>query len=666
MVYITFIDFISRSNSIYAKLDLDMIQINKKIKPWLIWASILLLFNSLAQHFPISVLQNLNEWDESMIFTIFSSDLLGYELGTQTFATYGPGLKYMGWPVGIDDPKIPLGIFIYIGFYLWCLFRFCQSPHISPLACLILVAALCLFNVPSIRYAPWVLFVWSLGKSSSKNYSNGLHEFFGILFVSFLFHYKASWGIIGILHLMFDAMLNKRQIYKWIILRSIALFLSLPTMYFLLTNQATWHSFFDYIWYSLEDSSAYAHNNNSPVELHFISSAWNGWQSSFHHWLGDEVAQKILKYLPLFFWMATIVAAFNPIKFKYYWLAFPVLLGEYKHSYVRADVTNLHGIFFILPLYLFILCLKSDFSHKKRKILIGSLVLWTCMEILGFFPYNIPRRHPRDFWLDNLWALNHQQELKKDIPSSTLNEKLSQFQWVKKHIKDETLLSIPARNELALLGNPLMLPSHQSYYTMEGQKRNLDDLKTLRETKPDYILFEDRTEYFRAGSMIQSPSFLNELLLNYQIVESHEDYSLFKKISKNKTLLQENLENLQLDHAKGSFEGKLVPGSVLYLKSTQGLGLKNKIWSILLKGARLHLSLEDTNGIREFDLSFDDLKRGVVLFNSLKLNMTSEKEQFFTLTFHGSGFSKYPHELTEEVLNDLQFHGILEQWTWVD
>lgn len=613
--------------------------------------SCLLLLNVLAQKFEPKAMTEFGEWDHHQIFYCFEESRFGKELGTETFTMYGPAVSHTLPFFTPNSHHWLVGMWGVLFFYLLSYVKWCRQLEGKAWPW-IFVSVFALFNVPSLSFSPFILIVWSLSRKKEEG-EYSLFTLSGWLYVAWLFLFKSSWGIIGFLHLLLDGWVrspNLRRGFSTTLSRSCGVLGISFLFYLLVTERGDLDTFIEYCFYALEDTRAYPSYNGSPVALHFISSAWTGWQEWVHQTVfGEKFAKGLLSSFPIGSFFICLWVIWKSRRYKELLLVLPVLFGEYKHSYVRADVTNLYGIFYLIPCALFVMLCSKWSTMAIRRSLGGVLILWVVLVVLGFFPYNTPYRHPRDVWLGHLWVTSIQGDELREESAEALEKHLLEYEPMGEHMENKRVLSLPARNDLALLGSPVILASNQPYFAMEGMKRSRRDLEMFTSEPPEIVILEDRVEFFRPGGLHEFPSLLKNVLLNYDAIKTWNDFTVLKHREGTRGMTSRVLHGGNFKIDSGSFPMQIPNHSFVVVRLNEKERLREKMVTALLKSPRFSLALKQ-NGVvqREIHAGSMELRQGVAMYQSVEGLFDLKAQDGVELEIRES-YTSFPHEVSDDL-----------------
>ena len=609
----------------------------------------LLVINVLFQFFEPKAFDFFDSWDSQQIFGLLDQKRFDIIQGISTHTMYGPALPYTIQSTTTFSPSYPVGVWIWIGFHLCCFYRLYRQTKHHYWMIWIFISLLCLFNLPSLKYAPFIMFFWScVRRSDEPEWSPFV--LLGIFMTSWLWLYKSSWGMIASLHLITDLLVRHKNIkstFEKFFCRGLFSMGFTYLLYFCLTSGNLSH-FYDYVYYALEDAIYYPSYNSSPVEAHIIAKAWSPWQNWLHkNIFGLTTAENLIKWFPVISCILVFIGVILLRKNSYFWLSLPILFGEYKHSYVRADVTNLHGIFYLIPFF-FVLALFIQWDKiKTRQLIFLFLAIWSSLEVFGFFPYNIPRRHPRHFWLDHAVVSHQQKQNLRKKSEQALEIHLNKYSDFTEFLNNKSVCSLPARNDLTLFGRPVILPSHQPYFTTEKMTRGIFDLAKLKEKKPDRIIFEDRLEPFRPGALHSFPGMMSYLMKYYDYTYGRDEWSILSKRDKPLDLEEKNLYTgiWKVNETK-TFQ--LPPNSVIHITQKTAISLHEQFLTTLFKSPKLQFSIRTNEKDRVVHFGSRELVNGVILFDKFKDLVSNPHSRSISISLQKSyNQKKY------EVLNHL-------------
>lgn len=590
----------------------------------------LLFINLGFQSFSLKEIKHLNDWDLHQIsFMGAPSDIFNAENSVNTFQTYGPLFPYLRTYVGPFDESDPYwGHLAYILLVTSILAIFISKIK-QKYAPFILCIFFSLYNFPWIVYSPLILTLWSLSLHKEFKYIK-CFSFLGVLLASILFLYKASWGIIAIIQLLATVTfhpyfnhLKNRVIYGLSYLITIG---ALTVVFYLsLTTDGTIETYFNYISVSLADAKHYTELMMTP--LSFAENLY-------------------LLIYPLIVGFILILFLFFRIEEKKFWLPFilfPIIFAEYKHSYVRADVTNLFSIFWIFPLILFFLLLRYWQLTKFRLVNLSLLIMLTIPDLLSWTPYNIPWRHPRQIWIKTPHQYDNDFKQYQAHVKEALETRLKENQWVSDQVKDASLLVQPGYLLDSLLSaKPYILPSNQSYFSRE--EREALDIAKLENQLPNYFLFQDVLLDKRIP-MSYSPSFFKKILSHSQLIDKKEETFLFKINEKQKVFEDHLISNYQVNHGKITIDFKAPKGIMINLKTKGLVSIVSKFQNLVLKGNRVKIKYTQGQSEKDIRCCFSVLEKGTIFVPDLT-SLVQENHQLVEhkLVFEGYQLNDHPYD----------------------
>lgn len=595
-------------------------------KFWLVAMSLLFL-NVYMQYFQVTSITGFNIWDNHQL-TYMSSPLekMGTENAVESFQTYGPAFKYFYSFCGPFDsmPGYWFKIF-FIALLLGIIILYLKGCELES-APFILSLFFILYNFPSLSYAPFVLILWSLALPLNGKLLQ-FHTIIGVLVTSLIFLYKPSWGVIAGMHLgvtaiahpAFENWLTKLKMFLVYTLGSCIL---TTTLYLIMTERGTLYSWLTFLKVTMEDIDMYAHLMLYPL-------------SFVENWF-------VLCY-PLLICLTMACLSTFRIHDKKIWLVLilaPILFAEFKHSYVRADSTNLKGIFWFFPLTLFFVCLRF-WGHTKLKVfLLSSLTLLVTADLCHLTPYNTPWRHPRQWWIstpDDYTSQAKTAQVSSKKHYAKYNEEMN---WLNPYTRKGDLVVAPGFILLGTKGTtPRQLPSSQSFYAMKT-KTSLD-LDCFQYQRPEYFLFENVLNNDRIP-LSHQPEMMHFIMTEAQLIKRQGDFFLFSWLQKqdHRIRKEQNLAQLQLDNGKCDFTFEAEKGALINIRTRGLIDLSYKLRSKLLRGEKLKMIYTIDGVSKKYLCAYTVFEKGFMMAPDLEASFSENK----TMVQHRIQFTGHLHD----------------------
>lgn len=582
-----------------------------------------LLGNVLFQNFQPLPVTNYENLDLHSYFYM-SAEAGAWEkpFGQNSYFTYGPFFKYFNsdaFPFSEAYYFLKfLSILLFAGIFFSYSIRseFRYTPWI-------LCFFFAFYNFPGLHQSPLILLIWSL--AFPIQYEKRIAVLQYILACSFTaisFLYKPSWGVAcGLqisLSILFHPFFKQNKRILWLACYSISC-LGLAYICYVATTANSLQQFYLYVIISLKDASQYSALMSVPYAGHL----------------------KLVTYYPFFIFLFLVMISCYKVYRQRVWLAcllFPILFIDFKHSYVRADVTNIYSIFWIFPLALFFTLIRFWNCKILRYTNLFILFVLTLLDLSGATPYNIPWRHPRHFW----YLLPHQYQERfnenKKTSEKHFETHLEKYDWVREKVQDESLLSIPFQAVLSKLSNrALVLPSIQNYFGFGEHPRREIDLDWVKKNQPSFVLFQD-INYDLRSSMDCRPEFYIYLFQYYSIVERRGDFYLFKRnvnnIKEIKKKYQLKKSGVQFPY-RISFDAPL--SSFIKLKLNTNMNFIDKMKLSFAKGDKIKFDWVCGDLKRTYLCDEKQLNSGVFIVPELKRLKTEEAniKRVQSFIFHG-------------------------------
>ncbi len=529
----------------------------------------LLAANVLFQQFQP---QTLTSWEDSdshqAYFMTADREAWPAENGVASFQTYGPLYRYLSSKVSPTyQGDYYLAKTAYLTLILTMIFQYLASVQV-PAGAWVLSAFFALFNFPDLGMTPLTMFLWALALPKTSKRTS--HLWCGCVFSSLHFLYKPALGLGCMLQIFAVAVFHPylgglRERARWSLIALTLLAALMAAEYVTLTSGGL-HALGIYCRIALEDGATYSQWHLSPSE----------WPNFFTYGF------------PLILLAILAALAGFKVEGRRGWIAFlvfPLLFMDYKHAYIRADITNIGSVFQFLPLLLFFALLRFWGTKPLRMLLLVLIAANMALGRTDLVPYNTPYRHPRHFWLlsPSGYADRRADALTKT--RAAFQDYLRRFAWVKQEVQGGSLLVVPAHIALSQLGTPYLLPSSQNLYAHNNSLRSRLDLQALQERPPQFILFRDRIMDERPP-MSNRREFYLDMLRHYDCIARDKDFFLFRQGEGSNPVFR-SLTHAFMRDCRGRFVFDLPDRSLVYLRAAHAVDWHYRLRSLLLKGDSL-------------------------------------------------------------------------------
>ena len=579
-------------------------------------------------------------------------DLGGKHLGITTFSTYGPLFRYLNSTAFGGDYLLRYSTqiaFLFSQIAIAFIFlRRCIWLGSSVMA----IILLSFFNFPIFGGVPMMLVLW--GWTWKGLEKDKLYFLLGWLTAWIWFFYKPGAGIIGFAVFFCSIALNPHggAVFSRIRLAGISLiaFMAVSILYHHAFGGGV-KTLIQYVLITLEDMGNYAHNNGLPLQTHRLLKArlaetplW------LQPWVTDKVFINSLWFFPLWLAINWFIWLFVPLASKRFWvacIAFPILFAEYKHSFVRADVTNIYGIFFVSGTLTVAMVIFTGFDSHWRKICCLLILPLVLMDWLGLTPYNIPWRHRRENFIISPWTYVEMSETAEEDSQKKLVDYLGKFSWAKDKCPDE-IAGMPGALLTTKLGKEeYVFPTHQDYYVMtDGAREHLLNASLELNNGPKWLMWESINLDAKIP-MANAPNAYLKLLANYDFVEYRENNFLLKKRAVARTIKHLNGESVSGTEKNLFFDCLLSPGQVLIVQSNFSRRWTNSLANVLLRGNVYKIKICFGEQIFQTQVSKMQLEKGLLIVPPLEIYFGAMPQRLkFRFMLDGSINSSRSHDLS--------------------
>lgn len=551
------------------------------------------------------------------------------ENAVESFSTYGPAYRFLGSAVGDETGADYYELKLLVILFHVLIFSLFWIKTGRPWVIWFLAFFFAVFNFPSYATTPLILLIWALA-SPKRNSTFLLHLFVGLMYASLIFLYKPSWGIAGMMQVCATILFLPRKqnvLHRLMHLAgSLAAFLVLSLIFYLLfTQKGTFQTFLMYGRIALLDSSDYS-------------------EFQFFYQYRENVYY--LLYPIVVFLVLTVCACFKTEN-KRYWLfffLFPLLFVEFKHSYVRADITNLKNFFWMAPLIFLFTALRYR-SVPLRLTALLFIASSTLASFAGWSPYNTPYRHARRFWIQFPAEYEKEWKDKRQLSRQQVKSYFQSFEWVKSQIEGGSLLSVPRSFQLTRLGEERhILPSNQIGFRNLSRKILESDFRYLREKSPDYVLLEDLSYNMEPVTAL-APDFFAYVFRHYEQVQSRELFTLLRRRSTPLSFNRTTTTRVPLNQGVGGLRFQAPPGTPLFIEGEGLTSLTYRLRCALLKGDRLYLNWTDGVANKSWPVSYATIEHGFFLvpdIDGFNKGGASREQRIF---FSGRQMDDFPYDL---------------------
>lgn len=604
------------------------------------------LLNQFLHHIqPRALLKPYSLDHNQVAFMLSEPGTWNLEHSVERFHTYGPLYRFFKHSVGPHSEDAHFGVkFLAFIWALILILPLLWKTHWGGI--LVAFCSVCLFEFPFYHQFPLLMWIWTLAIWKSNSEERRLWLIWSGIYSGFLLDYKFSWGVAAILQtgmtiICFEK--GRLSITRAFLLWGLTAVISSLLFYILSTG--TVFPFWDYIRFSLLDTSSYS---ESMVQMQTRS-----WSSAL--------------WYPIFVLLTLGVSCFFSRYYRRLMLsALPLIFVLFKYSWSRADYENTRMFVCYIPFFL-IWCWVV--SPLKIKPIIFCVFFFGVTYLAGsnmMSKATYPQFATRDIHFGLF--LRH-----SEIFSQNLKASKEAFEEGIRPIRDESrkiigdlpLISLPTQTHLAFASSkPRIIPSTQYFFRFKDDVLVKRDLKLLNR-EPTAVLFEDQLLHDQAP-MSFGRKFFETILLNHDVIKLTPPRYLFVPRKQPRSWFKRQVMTLsEGEGSKRSYTFSEDPNVLLHIKMTNLKGLLYNLRRTLIKGDRLVIEHRSTGHYRRYEVPVEILQEGLLIYRELSATgiETDPVEQEIRLLGFISEATPYDYSHYFSGLNK-DFDMSLEAWSF--